>query len=216
MSAGIPIRVRDGYGKNGFQRVGPEGEASVVVHPHPPKDETGHPIPYRQYMTDDGSSSGSNDMRVNGETTSQGFFVCPQDPERDLYVGRLDVLIADAGATLSQFANIGVLGNGIKFEWITREFGTVVLHEGLTTNFEFIRLAGGKPSFGDAATAFRANNMSGNAEGYMASIDFDEVYNLSWGIRLRRGTTDCLKFTIQDDLSSGITEFNAIAYGIEF
>jgi hypothetical protein len=77
-------------------------------------------------------------------------------------------------------------------------------------------LAGGNPSFGDAATAFRANNMSGSAEGYMASIDFDEIYNLRWGMRLRRTTTDCLKLTIRDDLSTGITEFNAIAYGIEF
>jgi hypothetical protein len=207
--------IGDGFGKGSSLRINGEGEANVVVHPHPPKDEVEHPIPYRQYMTDTGASTGSNDMLVNGATTPQKFFVCPQRKDRDLYVSRVDVLIADASATLNKFGNITALINGVKLEWVTQEFGTVTVHEGLKSNFDFIRLAGGKPAYGDGAGAFRANNMFGTSEGYLPSIDFDEIFALKWGLRLRKNTTDCLVFTIQDDVS-GIDAFNAIAYGIEF
>lgn len=196
-------------------KVNGEGELNVVVHPHPPRAEPEHPLPYRQYMTDNGGPTGSSDMKVDGSTTEQKFFVCPQTQDLDLYVGRVDVLIADASAVLNKFGNITALTNGVKFEWVTREFGTVVIHEGLKTNFDFVRLAGGKPAYGDGAGAFRASNMSGTSEGYLPSIDFDEIFNLKWGLRLRANTTDCLVFTIRDNVTA-VDAFNAIAYGIEF
>lgn len=210
----IQTAISDPLGKNAL-RVGREGEAYTVVHPHPPKDEFVHPLPYRQYMTDNGLSTGANDMRVDGSVTEQTFYVTPPTSERDLYVGRLDITIADAGATLSNFGNIAALTNGVKLEWITQEFGTVEINESMKSNWDFVRLSGGKPSFGDGTAAFRANNVIGTSEGYLSSIDFDEIFNLRWGIRLRRKTEDKLVLTVRDDVT-GVDKFDAVAYGIQF
>ena len=196
-------------------RIGEEGEQYVVVHPHPPKDEFIHPLPYRQYMTDNGLSDGANDMRVDGSVTEQKFYVTPQTDGRDLYIGRLDITIADAGATLNQFGNIGALANGVKLEWVTQEFGTVEVNEAMKTNWDFVRLSGGKPAFGNGTTSFKANNVQGSSEGYFTSIDFDEIFNLRWGMRLRRGTEDKLVLTVRDD-TTGVDKFDAVAYGITF
>ena len=206
----------DGHGSGNKVKVSTEGAVNAVVMPHPPKDEKLHPLPYRQYMTDTGASTGSNDMQVVGSSAAPlEFLVCPQQDDRDLYVGRLDIVIADASAALNKFGNITALTNGCKLEWVTQEFGVVVLHDALKSNWDFVRLSGGKNSFGATTTAFRASNVFGASEGYIPCIDFDEIFNLKWGLRLRRGTTDCLKITIQDD-TTGVDQFDAIAYGIEF
>ena len=206
--------IVDGYGSGNHWRINGEGEGNVVVHPHPPRDEVEHPIPLRQYFTDNGRPTGSNNMRVDGSVTPVEFSICA-DADVDLYVSAAAVVIADAGATLNKFGNLGTLTNGVLFEWVTQEFGTVVIHEGLKTNFDFVRLAGGKPAFGDAASAFRANNVSGTSEAYLPMIDFDEIFGLRWGMRLRRGTTDCLRFTIRDNVA-GVDQFDVIGYGIKF
>ena len=134
----IPVEIKDGAGAGSSLKINGEGEASVVVHPHPPRDEdavTGTAIPFRQYFTDDGYSTGSNDMKVNGATTNQTFFIQAEE-ERDIYIGRVSIVIADASATLNKFGNITVLTNGVIFEWVSQQLGTTIIHEGLTSNFD--------------------------------------------------------------------------------
>lgn len=46
--------------------------------------------------------------------------------------------------------------------------------------------------------------------------DFAFIFGSPYGLRLRAGTNDKLIFKIRDNLSSGIDEHNAIAYGIKF
>jgi len=213
----IPVEIKDGSGSGSSLKINGEGEASVVIHPHPPRDEdavTGTAIPFRQYFTDDGYSTGSNDMRVNGTTTNQTFFIQAEE-ERDIYIGRVSIVIADASATLNKFGNITALTNGVVFEWASQQLGTTIIHEGLTSNFDFVRLGGGMPAFGDAAGSFRASNVSGNSEGYIPQVDFSDIFGMPWGIRLRKGTTDRISFTIRDDVS-GVDQFDAIGYGIKF
>ena len=147
----IPVNLTDGHGTENKAKVGAEGEVSVVVHPHPPRDENafvGTPLPFRQYFTNDGYSTGSSDMKVDGSTTNQVFFIQAEE-ERDIYVGRVSVVIADASATLNKFGNITALTNGVEFKWESQDLGSTVIHEALKTNFDFVRLGGGKPAFGD-------------------------------------------------------------------
>jgi len=210
----INANIVDGTGGVNRAKVGPEGALYTVVHPHPPALEETGPIPFRQYFTDDGTMDGSNDMRVNGSSTEQSFYI-KADPEMDTYIGSASVVIADAGATLNKFGNISELTNGVSFEWETQDQGTVVIHEGLKTNFMFVRLAGGAPAFGDGTTAFRAANVSGNSEAFLPMIDFSDIFGLPWGMRLRAGTDDKLKFTVRDNIT-GIDEFDIIGYGIRF
>ena len=147
----IPTKIEDGTGTGHFLKINGEGEASVVVHPHPPRDEDavfGTPIPFRQYFTDNGYSDGDNDMRVNGSSTNQLFFI-QAEQEKDIYIGRVSIVIADASATLNKFGNLTALTNGVLFEWSSQELGTTVIHEGLKSNFQFVRLGGGMPATGD-------------------------------------------------------------------
>ena len=199
---GISVNIEDSRKKHRL-KINGEGEASVVVHPHPPRDEEaviGTPLPFRQYFTDDGYSTGDNDMKVDGSTTPQTFFI-QAEQERDIYIGRISMVIADASAVLNKFGNLTALTNGVLFEWKSQDLGDTVIHEGLKSNFDFVRLGGGKPAFGDGAGAFRANNVSGTSEGYIPQLDFSEVFGMPWGVRLRRGTTDKLIFTIRDDVT---------------
>jgi hypothetical protein len=208
----IKTQMIDGHGRGTAAKVNGEGELSVVVHPHPPKDEVEAPFPYRDYFT---TTAGSNDMRVDGSTTPVHFDIRAVT-DYDLYIGSMSVIIADASATLQKFGNLTALTNGMKLEWITQDFGERVLHEGVKTNLEFMRLGGGQPAIGTGSDAFKADLSGGGADAYLPFVDFSAIYGLPWGIRLRKGTTDCLRWTVQDDLSTGIDQFDVIAYGIEF
>ena len=105
--------------RNGnFARVNGEGELNVVVHPHPPKDETVTSTPFRQYFTSTGVSTGSSDMLVDGSSTNQEFYISA-DPLKDLYIKTVSAAIVDASAVLNKFGNLAALTNGLTFVWET-------------------------------------------------------------------------------------------------
>lgn len=209
----LKVQLVDSHGTGHGSKVNGEGELNVVVHPHPPIDETAYASPFRQYFTTTGISTGSNDFKVNGATTNVAFYIAASNTI-DIYIKSLSVEISDAGATLDKFGNITALTNGLKFEWETADLGTVVIHEALQSNYMFVRLSGGEPAFGDAAGAFRASNISGASEGFIPFIDFTKIFGLPWGMRLRKGTKDRLVFTVRDNIT-GIDSMNIIGYGIQ-
>ena len=195
-------------------KISNEGTIGVENHGHPPVVEKITVTPVARFFTDDGLTSGSNDMRVAGSLAAPLEFYIPASPESDIYIGTVSFEITDAGATLNKFGNISSLTNGVKFSWVTRDKGEVVLDAGMKSNYEFIRLCGGTPSFGATTNAFKANNVNGSSEGYIPNLDISKVFKMPYGFRLRKGTKDKLVFTIQDD-TSGVDSFNAKAYGQE-
>jgi hypothetical protein len=209
----LKVALVDGHGSDSKIKINGEGEMGVVVHPHPPIDEVVAPLPFRQYMTDDGSSAGDEDMRVNGSSTNVEFCISARQ-DIDIYIKSIAVVIADAGAVLNEFGNISALSNGVEFSYITQSQGNLVIHEGLKTNFDFVQLGLGQPSFGTGSSSFRANNIIGNSEGFIPVIDFTETFGLQWGLRLRKGTTDKICFVIKDNVSN-VDRFDAIGYGIQ-
>ena len=210
----INAQIVDGGGDGHVLKVNEEGALGVVLHTHPPIEERLNTLPFRQYLTVDGLASGSNNMLVDGSVTPVEFCV-KASADYDIYIKSVAVVIADASATLSKFGNIAALTNGVKFEWISSDNGTIVIHEGLKSNFSFVRIALGTPSFGDGAGAFRAGNIVGTSEGYIPVIDFEKTFGLQWGVRLRKGSNDKLCFTVRDNVTA-IDGFNAVAYGIKF
>jgi len=210
----IKTQVEDGFGTGRRLRLGVEGTAQVVVHPHPPQEESLSTIPYRQYLTDDGTTSGSNDMRVDGSTTPQTFCIKAVE-DFNLYIRNIAIVISDAGANLSDFGSIAALTNGIDIKWITQDLGTVDIATGLKSNFDFVQTALGQPAFGTGTSSFRANNVVGTSEAYIPVISFPDLFGFSWGIRLRKGTKDKICFTINDNITS-IDRFDALAAGIKF
>ena len=210
----LPSFIVDGYGTGHKVRVNGEGEINVVVHPHPPRDEVEVAFPFRQYLTDDGTPTGSNDMKVNGATTPVEFCVNAVS-DFDIYVKNIAIVIADAGASLSQFGSITALTNGVDIKWVSQDFGERTIASGLKSNFDFVQTALGQPAFGDGNGAFRANNVVSTSEAFLPVIDLSKTFGLPWGVRLRKGTKDRLCFVINDNVST-IDRFDALAYGIEF
>lgn len=212
----LNVTLQDGRGSANLAKINGEGELSVVVHPHPPKEEDQNAFPFRQYFTDDGTTAGSNDMRVNGSTTTVDFYITAV-PDYDIYIKYISVEISDNGSpNLNGFGALGALSNGVKWTWFTQEEGDYELHEGIKTNKEFIRIGTDTAAIGTGTDAFLADvSGGGTAKSYFPSIDISESYGLPWGLRLRKGTTDKIIFTVQDNLTSLVT-FNAVAYGIRF
>jgi hypothetical protein len=209
----IKVQLVDARGTSSGGKVNGEGELNVVVHPHPPIDETIYSFPFRQYMTTDGTPAGSNDFRVDGSSAHVDFCILARQ-DVDVYITSLSVEISDASSTLNKFGNITALTNGLLFSWKTIDRGSVEIHEGLKSNYHFVRLSGGDPSFGDGNTVFRANNISGVSEGYIPFIDFKRIFGMPWGLRLRKGTLDKLVFTVRDNITA-IDSMNVIGYGIQ-
>jgi hypothetical protein len=168
---------------------------------------------FNGFLTDDGTQTGSNDMRVNGSVTPQSFFITPPDIEKDLYISSIFFTIADAGATLSKFGNLTALTNGCSLQYNNKE-GNILIRDGLTRNFEFGRMCGFNPSFGSGNDAFRANNVIGSSEAYLFKYDFKIMNGFDYGLRLEGGTTQSLSLTINDNIT-GLDLFDCYVSGFE-
>jgi hypothetical protein len=206
----INTRLQDGRGKANYVKVNGEGELSVVVHPHPPRDEEIEALPYRNYF----ENAGSNDMIVNGATNYIDFSV-EANGNFDIYIKSISLEIADGGSpALNKFGSLTALTNGIGFYYFNQKEGEYEIHEGIKTNLEFIRIGVDTAGIGTGADAFLADvSGGGTSKSYLPTIDMAETFGLPYGLRLRKGTTDKLIFRVNDNLT-GLDRFTAIGYGI--
>ena len=209
----LDFRLADGRGKQNFAKINGEGEISVVVHPHPPKDEEENALPFRARFLD---SAGSFDMAVDGSTNQVSYSVIAND-EKDLYLKYISVTIGDNGSpALNKFGAISALANGVSWTWDSQEEGSLTLHDGIKTNLEFIRTGNDSGAVGTGVDSWLSDVSGGGGteKSYLPSIDLAELFGLAYGVRLRKGTNDKMTFTVRDDLSTLVT-FNAIGYGLQ-
>ena len=207
----IPIEIKDGKGSGRKVKVSPGGRILSLDAGIPEFGATQLVIPFRQFLTDDGTSSGSNDMQVNGSSTPVEFWI-PADTVNDRYITNVSFVLADAGAQLNNFGNIADLTNGCDFEYEMLD-RTITIADGLATSFDFVRLSLGQPSFGNGSSAFRATNVAGNSEGYIPFVNFQMLVP-PYGLLLKAGTSERLILRVNDN-TTGVDAFNAIAYGFE-
>lgn len=203
--------LKDGRGSNSRALVGPDGELSTVCHPRPPTGNYCAGAPFRAYLS---TAAGSSNMAIDGSSAPEEFFI-ESDPDLDIYIKSVSILIADPGADLNRFGNIVALNNGVVFKYISPDMGETTFHEGLKTSFDVLRLATLHTGTGSNTSALRLNNAVGNAEAYIAFIDFNTLCGFQWGIRLKAGAKERLSFIVQDDIT-GLSAFNVIAYGAKF
>ena len=206
----IDVNIIGSNGTGKGAKVNGEGELSVVVHPHPPIDEDIFSLPFRSYFL----NGISNDMIVNGATTNVDFTV-EASQDYDIYIKTISVVIGDSGSpTLLKFGALAALSNGVGFIWKNDKEGEFTLHEGITTNQEFVRLGLSTGAVGTGSDSW-LSDVSGGAstKSYLPIIDMALTYGMPYGIRLVKGSTDKLIFRIKDALA-GLDTFNAIAYGI--
>ena len=165
---------------------------------------------FRQYLTDDGIATGSNDMSIDGSTINQEFYLKADDDD-DRYITKLNFLVG-YGATgkLYDWADSGSpLTNGCQLYYQTDE-KTVYIHDAIKTNSDLIRLS----IFDVFPTAWEIRNLGDiNDYGYLITICF---FNMMppYGIKLDRGTNQKFVFKIRDDVTDADT-FNCIAYGFD-
>jgi hypothetical protein len=154
-------------------------------------------------------------MNVDGSVTPATFEINAIS-SKDIYIRSISVLIGDGGTpTLNKFGALPALTNGVEICYVTEDNGSFVIHDGVKTNLEFIRLGVDTAGVGTGTDAFLADVSGGGSEkSYMPIIDIQETFGLPFGLKLREGTKDKFIFKIQDDLT-GITTFNAICYGIQ-
>jgi hypothetical protein len=208
------FNLLDAWGTGNKARVGDDGAVCVADTRFPPKDVKTEVRPFRQYMTDDGLANGTFDMQVTGTTAAPVDYYIPASDDCDRYITSISFVIADANATLDKFGNITALSNGCQLFYEDQILGDVDLHDSLKSNFDFVRLCGGNPPFGDAAAAFRASNVQGTSEGYIPFLDIQEIFEIPWGIRLPKESERKLVLRVKDD-TTGVDAFNAIAYGFD-
>lgn len=207
---GIKVTLENGWGDGSKAKISEEGVINVIAHNHPPVDDVTNVLPYR----DNFRNAGSIDMNVDGSVTNQVFSISAS-PDFNIYIKYISIEIGDDGSpALNKFGNLTELTNGVEWSFFTQKEGDTILHDGIKTNKAFIRIGGDTPAIGDGTTAFLADVTGGGTEkSYLISIDVAETFGMPFGIRLRKGTTDTLSFTVRDDLSTLLT-FDAIAFGI--
>jgi hypothetical protein len=205
--------IVDGFGSGNRLRINGEGEMNVVVHPHPPTDEAILTKPYRSRFA---TAAGATTMVVDGSSTNVEFTIS-SDTDFDTYVKVISVIIGDGGTpTLNKFGALTALTNGVEISFSTQDIGSSIIHDGIKTNLEFIRLGSLTGAIGTGADAYLADVAGGGSEkSYLPTIDLAQTFGLQYGIRLRKSSTDKIIIKIRDDLTA-LTTMDAIAYGINF
>jgi len=201
----------------------------VQPAPFPPDDNRDIQLIYRQFLTLNGDGT-TSEMTVDGSTTSQLFYI-QGEPDNDIYVTSLSIIIVGAGIVLgNDFAGSGAaLTNGCRLYYEDNN-GEVNIGTDLQTNFDFIRLCQGQPAFnnGDNSTGtgpFIAPSISGAsgkgatpADGILPILNFRDVFGFQYGLKLARNTNNRLVLEVNDNLTTGLganAAFNIIAYGFK-
>tara|TARA_R110002126_G_scaffold78011_1_gene194475 strand:- start:330 stop:959 length:630 start_codon:yes stop_codon:yes gene_type:complete len=203
----IKATIADGHGSGTELLISENGVANVVNHQHPALDETTLGIPS---VVDFKDVNGVSDMQVTATLAAPQFFYIAANNDYDTYVKTVMITIADQNAVLNQFGAVTALTNGVNLNWEAQDLGTFPIKSNMKSNWDFVKLSRGNPSFGVTTSAFRASNVSGNSEGYIPVVDMFAIFGTQYGIRLRKGTKDRLVFEIRDT-TTGVDEFTADA-----
>jgi len=164
---------------------------------------------YRQYMTTDGTTTGSNDMGIDGSVTPVDFFISADEKE-DRYITNINLIVGyGTSGSPSNWADGVALTNGIRF-FYESERGEKEIHDGIKTNQDMFRLSH-YPI--DAAWEVRGVNAT-NDYGYFITIHLDN-FMPPFGIKLDAGSNQRLVMCVRDNVGATADTLNAIAYGFD-
>ena len=204
----IKLYLGDGGGTK--QSVYVKDNALLVTQVgHPPFIQQKKKI-FRQYLTIDGTATGSNDMGIDGSSTPVKFYIVA-DNDNDIYITALNFLVGyGASAGLWEFSDSNAaLTNGHRL-YYTREGEEVDIHDAIKTNYDLIRLS----VVGMLPTAWELRHLgAANDYGYLCTVPLLTKIP-PYGIKLDRGSSQKLIFEVRDD-NSDADDMNAIVYGFE-
>ena len=165
--------------------------------------------PFRQYLTDDGTATGSNMMGVDGSVTPVEFFI-PAAGSDDRYITRISVIVGYGGTGKPfQWADGAALTNGFEMYYDSPR-GVVNIHDAIKSNQDLFRLG----EVGFLPSDWETRHVDGlNDYGYIMSIDFKSLFP-TLGLKLGAGTTQRLVMRVRDNATNA-DSFNMIAYGFD-
>jgi len=189
-----------------------DGAVLVSVLPHTDFFIDDPRRPFRQFITDDGKSTGSHDMLVDGSTTGQEFSILAKS-DRHIVINFIYFLIVEAGIKAGRKWGAGnALTNGMKFEYSTGSDLTVI-SETLTSNFEFVRMCMNYEVFGQDDKVLIMKDIVGVAEGLTPILNVSNY--VPGGLRLHAGSREALIITVRDNLIGTVDQFEAFGIGYE-
>ena len=197
-----------GIAKGIVAEVTKNNELSVIGASYPPFSLQ-QVQPFRQFLTSDGTSSGSNDMGIDGSSTNVDFFI-QSDPVNDRYITSLNFLVAyGTSGQPNQWADGAALANGSRL-FYENQSGEVDIHDAIKSNQDLFRL-----SFSNIPTAWEVRHVNANNDfGYFISMDLTRL-GLPYGIKLDAGTNQHLTMRVRDNAGTDADTFNVIAYGFD-
>ena len=165
---------------------------------------------YLQNLTDDGTptpdqgGTGDADLRVNGSGTPQEFFINP-DPLEDIFITELRFYGGGNGIQFGQFiSKNSPLTNGLLVE--VRSDEQVLDFPPIRTTEDFKN----KWSLGSGAN-FRLDIVSGTDQ-FLAVLLFENPFPIRKAGTFQSGD-DYVKVFVRDNLNSGLTELEILAFG---
>jgi hypothetical protein len=203
----VPSHIVDGTGGKFKAKVNGDEALFTMNIPFPPllKQKTN---PFRQYLTADGTESGSNDMGVDGSSTNVDFWI-PASTTRDRYLTNLNFLVAYATSGKPYlWADGAALSNGSRL-FYNNDAGEQEIHEAIKSNQDLFRLG-----LQLIPTSWEVRHTNANNDyGYFISFDL-RAMGLPLGVKLDRGSNQKLTLRVRDDATAAVT-FDCIAYGFE-
>ena len=209
----VKNRILDGKGAGYEAHVTSEHALLITQYPCPPLLPQKNKI-FRQYLTDDGLSTGNYGLDVDGSATEQAFYV-KADGDDDRYISQLNAIVGYGGASiLGDWCDSGgVLANGFELYYEDTEGNMIDIHDAITSNGDLVRLG----VIGISATWEIRNFLAANDYGYIVSIPL-YLYMPPYGVKLDRGTNQKIVMAVRDNnltATSGCDIMNMIAHGFD-
>lgn len=205
----IKSQITDGGGRGSSAKV--EDNALLVsVFGCPPLIPQKNRL-FGQMFTDDGTTTGSNDLGVDGSTTSIDYYI-PCHDENDRYITRLSIICGyGASAPLYDFVDSGdPLTNGIRIAY-NDTYGNSITIGNPKNNYSFLRLG---LADGIIPTGWELRNLGAvNDYGFIVGVDLLSLLP-PYGIKIDRATHQRMTITIRDDCTDADI-FNCRAFGFE-
>jgi len=203
----IKNRILDGDGSGNEAHVTSEKALLVTELPYPPLLPQKNQI-FKQYLTDDGTPTGDEDMRVVASLISPADFYIKADDDDDCYITTVSFVIADEAAKFSLFGAIAALTNGCRFFYESDRAVVDIAYTPLRSNWDFVRMSLTKTPEGEMKVQ---KDVEGKVDAYVPVIDFTKIMP-PFGIKLDRGSNQRLVLQVRDD-TTNVDSFNAVVYG---
>ena len=207
----IKNRIEDGKGTGNEVQVTSEKALLITEFPSPPLLPQKSKV-FRQFLTDDGLSTGNYGLNVNGSVVTQNFYI-QADEDDDRYLTQLNAIVGYGGASiLADWCDSGAaLTTGFELYYEDTEGNHIHIHDAIQTNGDLIRMG----TVGITGTWEIRNFLAANDYGYIVTIPLSS-FMPPYGIKLDRGTNQRVVIDVRDDnrtATTGCDVMNMIAYG---